>query len=104
MNIYLFKSYYNQAIETAKCASLKNDRPLFEARAIVVDMCAGLLYRPNISTIVIFITSYTYLSRHVLQFFDLKANWLIQIVWEGVDIGYCEKYLGFTKSHHAWYQ
>ena len=43
MNIYLFKSYYNQAIETAKCASLKNDRPLFEARAIAIDMCAGLL-------------------------------------------------------------
>ena len=28
--------------------SRKNDRPLQEARALVVDMCAGQLERPNI--------------------------------------------------------
>ena len=34
--------------------SLKNDRPLYEARALVVDMCAGQMRRPKIleSTII----------------------------------------------------
>ena len=44
---------YTDTLYIIQYISLKNYRPLYEARALVVNMCAGLLSRPNfcVSTI-----------------------------------------------------
>ena len=43
--------------------SCKNDRPLKEARALVIDMCAGQLERPNIP------------ASRLKQYHDEKQRW-----------------------------